>query len=140
MLMTFEERPFIEFISTWTGLPEELVKRVVDAGEPWPFVAAFSKYMETSYGDAESLGVSEEIAFSANAELIDVSLPSLNLDPESLQRHQRQVSVSEGVEEEIVAGVSAAMHEYFRIQLQQLRTVVDRKSDNKAGFPGEHEF
>jgi hypothetical protein len=93
--MTFEERPFIEFISTRTGLRGDLVQRIIDAGEPWPFVAAFSNYMETSYADAESLGVPEALAFSVNAELIDAGSLGLNLDPESLQRHHHQVAISE---------------------------------------------
>ncbi len=44
--MPFEEKTLTAFIATKTGMSEQLVDRIVDQGEPWPFVAAFPAFLK----------------------------------------------------------------------------------------------
>lgn len=100
----------------------------MEIGNPWPFVAAYGRFLKTSHDDAKSLAVPLWTALEANAVLLDTGVDGL--DPESLDRHKEQVATLSGVELEKVETISNALTEYFQSRMDRVQRVIDEQSNS----------
>ena len=116
-----------EFIHERTGFPRDLISRVVEIGDPWPFVASYGRFMKTSNNDAKSLALPLWAALVANAGLLGTGVDGM--DPDSLDRHKEQVTTLSGVELAKVETISDALTEYFESRLDRVQRVIDEQTN-----------
>lgn len=122
--MTADNSDIVRFIGKRTGLSTELVNRIVQAGEPWPVSVVIQQYFDTKGKALDEALVDPEETLQG--------LGAMDVDPETLARHQRYVATSLNVREEDVSTISEAMREFFSRQIRDIRRAKRRAAKRRG--------
>lgn len=114
------------FVAHQTGLPLEGAMRILKLGEPWPFVKAFGELYRQSSRDAQASSVPFDTALRANTALVEMGVDSLSA--EAIDRYITRTADLSGEKDETVETVQSALHECFRLMVENLEHGVKKRA------------